>query len=408
MSRAAAEALDATDPLAGYRGRFVETDPALVYLDGNSLGRLPCTTVERLRDVVERQWGDRLVRSWAEEWLDLPARVGDVIAVELLGARAGEVVVTDSTTVNLYKLAVAALDARPGRRTIVTDRDNFPTDRYVFEGLAARHGVEVRWIDADPIEGPQPDDVAAVIDDDVAMVSLSHVAYRTAAIADLPAITALAHEAGALALWDLSHSGGSVPVGLAAADVDLAVGCTYKYMNGGPGAPAYLYVCHDLHEQLSSPIQGWWAQREMFAMMRPFDAHTDARRFLAGTASVLGLVAVEEGVRMLAAAGLDALRAKGMALTSYAVERFDADLAPLGFTLGSPRSPERRGSHVSVSHPDAEALSAELAAAGVLPDFRYPDGIRLGLAPLTTRFTDVHDAMAVLADLARRRRPPPA
>ncbi len=399
-ARATAEALDAADPLASFRDRFVLPDPGLVYLDGNSLGRLPRSTAARLAAVVEQQWGDRLIRSWTEGWLDLPARVGDLIGTALLGAGPGQTVVSDSTTVNLYKLAAAALDARPGRRVVVTDRDNFPTDRYVLEGIVAARGLELRWIEADTVDGPQPADVAAVLDDDVALVSLSHVAYRSAAIADLPAITALAHDAGALVLWDLCHSGGSVPVDLDAGGADLAVGCTYKYLNGGPGAPAYLYVAHALQRELRSPIQGWWAQDDMFAMQRPFTPLPDARRFLTGTAPVLGLVAAEEGVRLLAEAGLDGLRAKSMALTAYAIELIDAWLVPFGFGLGSPRAAARRGSHVTVTHPGAAPLCDALVAAGVIPDFRPPDGIRLGLAALTTRFTDVHDGIAALRDLA--------
>jgi kynureninase len=394
-----AEALDRADPLAAFRERFVEPDPGLIYLDGNSLGRLPKATADRLAHVVQHGWGDRLIRSWDEGWLDLPQQVGDLIGVELLGARAGEVVVGDSTTVNLYKLVAAALDARPRRHVVVTDRENFPTDRYVLEGLAARGDIEIRWLDSDPVAGPQPADVEAALGDDVALVTLSHVAYRTAALADLPAITALAHAAGALTLWDLSHSGGSVPVDLAVANADLAVGCTYKYMNSGPGSPAYLYVRRDLIEQLNSPIAGWWAQRDMFAMMRPFDPQPDIRRFLAGTAPVLAIVAVEEGARVLAEAGISALRTKGQALTTYAVDLLDAWLAPLGFGLASPRDPARRGSHITVAHPDSETLCAALIASGVVPDFRHPDGIRLGMAPLTTRFTDVYHGVAAIRAL---------
>jgi kynureninase len=391
--------LDAADPLSCYRERFVLPDPALIYLDGNSLGRTPTATVERLRHVIDEEWARDLIGSWSH-WVDLPGTAGDLIGVELLGATPGEVVVSDSTTVNLYKLAMAALDARPGRRVIVTDTENFPTDRYVVEGLAAQRGLEVRWIEPDPVAGPQVSEVEAVLDDDVALVTLSHVAYKSAAIADLPAITALTHEDGALVLWDLSHSGGSVPVGLAAAGVDLAVGCTYKYMNGGPGAPAYLYVRADLQDELRSPIWGWWAQRDMFEMGPSYEPQPDVRRFLGGTAPVLQLVAVEEGARLLAEAGIDALRSKGEALTDYAVALFDAWLAPLGFELGSPRPSLLRGSHVSLRHAAAEDLCERLIERGVVPDFRRPDSIRLGMAPLTTRFVDVYDALARLGEVA--------
>jgi kynureninase len=384
-----AAALDAADPLASFRARFAPGDPALVYLDGNSLGRLPLSTIERLREVVTREWGSELIRGWSH-WMDLPRRVGDRIAEGVLGARAGEVIVSDSTTVNFYKLAAAALAARPGRRTIVTDRDNFPTDRYVLEGLAAARGLSIRWLDADPVAGPTPADVARVLDGDTALVTLTHVNYRSAAIADLPAITALAHEAGALALWDLSHSAGAVPVDLEASGADLAVGCTYKYLNGGPGAPAYLYVREALQGELRSPIWGWLGRRDPFAMEQGYEPAPGMGGWLAGTPAVLALAAVEEGVALVAEAGIERLRAKGIALTSYAIELHDAWLAPLGFRLGSPRDAVRRGSHVSICHPEAARLCERLLAGGVVPDFRGPDSIRFGMSALTTSFADVY------------------
>ncbi|HYT29883.1 MAG TPA: kynureninase [Actinomycetota bacterium] len=392
--------LDEADELAGYRDRFVVSDPSPIYFDGNSLGRLPKATLERLGRVAADGWGDRLIRSWDEEWIDLPTRVGDAIGTGLVGARPGEVLVSDSTTVNLYKLLVAALDARPGRTAVVTDRDNFPTDRYVLEGVAAARGLTIRWIDADPVEGPQAEDVAAALDDDVALVTLSHVAYRTSAIADLREITRLSHACGAFVLWDLCHTVGSVPVDLTADGVDLAVGCTYKYVNGGPGAPAFLYVRRELQRELRQPIWGWWGRRDMFEMAQGYRPVDDIRSYLAGTPPVLSLVGVDEGVKLLVEAGMDRLRAKAVALTSYAVELFDAWLAARGFALGSPRDPSRRGSHVLVQHPDATRLCGSLIERGVIPDLRQPNGIRVGLAPITTRFVDVHDGLRALADLA--------
>jgi kynureninase len=398
--RRRAEGLDAADGLAGFRDRFVIADPAVVYLDGNSLGRLPKAAADRVHDVLDRDWGDRLVRAWDEGWMDLPARVGDLIGTRLLAARPGEVIVGDSTTVNFYKLCVAAVDARPGRRVIVTDRDNFPTDRYVAEGVAAARGMELRWIGGNPVEGPQPADVAAALDDGVALVTLSHVAYRTAAIADMAAITSLAHEAGALTLWDLSHAAGSVPVDLTATGADLAVGCTYKYLNGGPGAPAFLYVRSELQRELRQPIWGWLGRREPFEMAQGFDPAAGLGAFLSGTPPILSLAAIEEGVRMIAEAGMERLRAKGIALTGYAIELFDARLAPLGFSLGCPRDPARRGSHVLFRHERARELYEAMLRKHVVADFREPGGIRVGLAPLTTRFADVHDGLAILAELA--------
>ena len=235
-------ALDAADPLAGYRDRFVIPDDDLVYLDGNSLGRTPLATVQRVTEVLAGEWAGNLIRSWDDHWIELPTRLGDLIGTGLLGARPGEVLVCDNTTVNLYKLVQAAVAARPGRRVVITDRDNFPTDRYVLEGVAADRGLVIRWISDAGVDGPRPEHVADLIDEDVALVTLSHVAYQSAAIADMAAITEIAHEAGALTLWDVCHSAGAIPVDLTAAGADLAVGCTYKYLNGGPGAPAFLYV----------------------------------------------------------------------------------------------------------------------------------------------------------------------
>jgi kynureninase len=395
-------ALDAADPLAPFRQRFVIPDPDLVYLDGNSLGRPPLAALGRLARVAAEEWAGQLIRGW-DHWLDGPRRVGDLLGTGLLGAQPNEVVICDSTTVDFYRLASAALDARPGRGFIVTDRANFPTDRYVLEGLARDRGREIAWLDPDPVDGPTAAGVAAVLaahDGDVALVTLSHVNYRSAAIADLPAITALAHDAGALVLWDLSHSAGSVPVGLTEHGVDLAVGCTYKYLNGGPGAPAYLYIRSGLQAELRNPIQGWFGQADQFEMGQGFRPAAGIGGWLTGTPGVLGLAAAEEGIRVSAEAGIESIRAKGIALTEYAIALHDAWLAPLGFTLGSPRDARRRGSHVSVRRADARDLTRLMIAAGVLPDFRAPDSIRLGLSPLTTSFGDVARGMAILADLA--------
>ena len=396
-----AAALDAADPLAAFRDRFVIADPGLVYLDGNSLGRLPKATAERVGRVVADEWGSELIRAW-DHWLDDPARVGDLIA-PLVGAADGEVIVSDSTTVNFYKLAVAAFEARPGRRVVVTDRDNFPTDRYVLEGLARTRDLEIEWIEPDPIEGPSPDDVAAALarhPGDVALVTLTHVNYRSAAIADMSAISALAHDAGALVLWDLSHSAGSVEERLDSGGADLAVGCTYKFLCGGPGAPAWLFVRRDLQAALHNPIQGWFGQRDQFAMAQGYDPAPGIGQWLTGTPGMLALAAVEEGVRIVAEAGIDRIRAKGIALTAFAIELLDERLAPLGHSLGSPRDSTRRGGHVAIRHPDAKRLTKELIANGVVPDFREPDSIRFGMSPLTTTFSEVARGVEQLARLA--------
>jgi kynureninase len=384
VRRDEAAALDAADPLAGFRERFVNTDPQRIYLDGNSLGRLPVATRDRLRDLVD-EWGDRLVSGWPH-WIDAPARVGDLLAEGVLGAGPGEVIVSDSTTVNLYKLCAAALDLGAG--ALVTDTGNFPTDRYVLEGLAAQRGAELRIVD----------DVEAALPG-AAVVVLSHVDYRSGEIAEMEQLTALAREHGSRLVWDLSHSAGAVPVELRAAGVELAVGCTYKYLNAGPGAPAYLYVARELQGQLRSPIQGWFGQRDQFAMERPYDPVEGIGRFLAGTPPILDLAAVEEGVRLTEEAGIGPLREKSVALCELIVALHDHWLQPLGFSLGSPRDSERRGSHVSIRHPDGWQICQALLQAEVIPDFREPDFIRLGVAPLYTRYVDIWDALDRLRSL---------
>jgi kynureninase len=391
VNRADAEALDHADPLASFRDRFVIDDERTIYADGNSLSRLPRRTSERIAEVVD-EWGSRLVTAWPD-WIELPERVGDVLA-QILGAREGEVLVCDSTTVNLYKLAAAARATNAG--VLVTDAANFPTDRYVLEGLG-----ELVLFDSDPIDGPTVEDVARACDGrEVALVCLSQVAYRSGALADVRAITESAHAAGALVLWDLSHSAGVVPAELEGSGVDLAVGCTYKYLNAGPGSPAFLYVRRDLQDELRSPIWGWFGQREQFAMGPSYDPVDGIARFLAGTPPIVGLAAVEVGTELVAEAGVAALRAKSLALTELVVELFDTRLAPLGFELGSPREPERRGSHVSVRHEDGWRICrALIERADVVPDFRAPDSIRLGLPPLYTRFVDAWDVVDRLARL---------
>jgi kynureninase len=370
-----------------------------IYLDGNSLGRLPLSTVSRLERVIASEWGKSLISSWGKGWMDLPVTVGDRIGAVALGAAPGQVVVGDSTTVCLYKLAVAALDARPERTEIVTDIDNFPTDRYVFEGLAGARGLSVRWLEVDPAAGPTAADVAALIGPRTALVSFSHVSYRSAHIAPMAEITALAHEAGALTLWDLSHTAGAVPVALDDDRADLAVGCTYKYLYGGPGAPAYMYVRSELQERLHQPIWGWLGRRDPFEMEPGFVPAAGIRGWLSGTPPVLGLAAVEEGVRVVGEAGMRPIREKGIALTELAISLADERLARAGVRVASPREAARRGAHVALAHPDARRLCTELGERGVIVDFRAPDVIRMGLSPLTTRFVDVWDAAEVLATL---------
>ena len=397
LTREEAVALDAADPLAGFRERFEITQPERIYLDGNSLGRLPRATRERATGVLD-EWGDRLVSGW-EEWIDMPTRVGDLLAEGVLGARPGEVVVSDSTTVNLFKLCSAALDAYrlSAQGAVVTHRDSFPTDRYVLEGLAEQRGLTLRMID-------RPEDLEPALGDGtVALVVLSHVDYRTGALADMRGLTDVARRYDAHVVWDLCHSAGALPVDLRENSVELAVGCTYKYLNGGPGAPAFLYAAEEVQSRLRSPIQGWFGQRDQFEMDRSYDPVDGIGRFMAGTPGIADLAAVEEGVRVTAEAGIGPLREKSVAQCELIVALHDAWLAPLGFELGSPREAERRGSHVAIRHPEAWPICrALIERAGVIPDFRGPDTIRLGVAPLYTRYVDVWDALDRLRGLVER------
>ena len=382
-------ALDDADPLAPLRERFVGTDSALVYLDGNSLGRPLKVTRERLPRFVEQEWGGRLIRGWDESWFDLPLTLGDELGRVCLGAGPGQVAVGDSTTVLLYKLMRTAAAARPGRTEIVVDRDNFPTDRYLAMGVAAECGLTVRWIDVDTTAGVTVEQVEAVVGEQTAVVALSHVSYRSAWIADVAAVNRVAHDAGALVLWDLCHSVGSVPMELDAWEVDLAAGCTYKYLNGGPGSPAFCYVAGRHLETFTQPIQGWMGNTDPFLMGPDYVPVEGIRRFLSGTPAVLGMLAVEDMVALIDEAGIDAVRKKSEHLTSYAVELTDERLAPYGVTVASPRDPARRGGHVTIHHPRMREVVAELWERDVIPDYRDPGGLRIGLSPLSTSYDEL-------------------
>lgn len=395
--------MDAADPLADLRDRFVIGDEDLIYLDGNSLGRLPAATPEHLARLVRDGWGGQLVRGWPT-WIEWSRRIGDRLAAHALGARPGEVAISDSTSVNLYKLAAAALDAAGDRRTVLVDGGDFPTDRYVLQGLAEARGLRLRELPSDLDQGLDPATLVAALDTDVALVVLSAVSYRSGALLDVAALTAAARRVGAYVLWDLSHAVGSVPIGLTDAGVDLAVGCTYKYLNGGPGAPAFLYVRRELQSRLRQPIWGWFGQRDQFAMGPAYDPTPDLDRFQVGTPPVLGMAALDPALDVLAEAGIERVRAKGIALTELIVTLADAWLAPYGFTVASPRDPHRRGSHVSLHHPGALRISRALAEQGrVVGDYRAPDRLRLGPAPLYTRFVDVWDALDRLREITESR-----
>lgn len=402
MSQPTATQLDQADPLEAHRDRFVGAASPLVYFDGNSLGRPLAVTGPRLAAFVDQEWGGRLIRGWDESWLDLPLRIGDDLGRFVLGAAPGQCIVGDSTTVLLYKMIRAAVAARPGRTEIVIDRDNFPTDRYVAQGVADECGLTLRWIDVDTTAGVTPDLLAAAVGPATAVVVLSHVAYRSAWLADAPTLTRIAHDAGALVLWDLCHSAGAVPVELDAWDVDIAVGCSYKYLNGGPGAPAFVHVAARLHDELTQPIPGWIGARDPFAMGPAYEPANGIRRFLSGTPPILGMLALQDMVELVGEVGLAAVRAKSIALTGYAVDLADEILAPAGVTLTSPRDPARRGGHVTLDHPRMREATAALWAQDVIPDFRQPQGLRLGLSPLSTSFDEVRRGVEAVRDVLDR------
>ncbi|WP_447644145.1 kynureninase [Nocardioides zeae] len=401
---AEAAALDAADPLAEHRSAFVLPEGVVAYLDGNSLGRPLASTAERLRTFVDTEWGERLIRSWDERWMTRPTELGDLIGRAALGAAPGQTVVADSTTVLLYKLARAGVAARPGRTEIVADSENFPTDRFVLEGIAGELGLTLRWIRPDPASGVTLAEVEAVVGERTALVALSHVAYKSAYVADLPAITAAVHRAGALVLWDLSHSVGSVEVDLDAAGVDLAAGCTYKYLNGGPGAPAFAYVNAAVQDEVTQPIAGWMGHADPFAMGEGYEPARGIRRFISGTPPILGMLPLEDMARLVEQVGIRSVRAKSMDLTAFALRIADDALAPLGVSVASPRDPERRGGHVTLEHPAMAAVVAELWRRGVVPDFRPPMGLRAGMSPLSTSFTEVAVALAHVAELLQEER----
>ena len=392
--------LDDADPLRGYRDRFVESPGLVAYLDGNSLGRPLTASLDRVAAFLRDEWGGRLIRGWDEGWMQLPLHIGDELGRVALGAAAAQVAIADSTTVSLYKLVRAALDARPGRTEIVIDRDNFPTDRYIVEGIAADRGLTVRWVDTPLDGGVTPELLEPVLGPATALLLFSSVAYRSAWLADIPAITALAHDAGALVLWDLSHSVGVVPTPLDEWGVDLAVGCGYKYLNGGPGAPAFLYVRESLQGELRQPIQGWLGSARPFEMGQGFEPAAGIRAFLSGTPPMVGMQAMRDMIALIDDAGLGAVRSKSVALTSFAVDLVD-ELLP-DARLASPRDAARRGGHITIDHPRFAELMPLLWEQGIIPDFRRPDGIRLGLSPLSTSFAEVEAGVRAIAALLGR------
>jgi kynureninase len=397
--------LDAADELRSYRDRFFgtggpghEADAGrpgmpLAYFDGNSLGRPALASIDRIESFLRQEWGTRLIRSWDEEWMRLPFELGDKIGRAALGAAPGQTFVADSTSVILFKLARAAIDGQlardPKRTEIIADSDNFPTDRFLLEGIAAERGLTLRWIDSDPESGVTVDQVRSASSERTALVLLSHVAYRSGFLADGPGITAAAHDTGAMILWDLSHSVGSVPVELDAWGADFAAGCTYKYLCGGPGSPAFGYVAARHLDSVDQPIHGWMGAADIFSMGPRYEPGPGIVKFITGTPPVLGMLAMEPVIDMIAEVGIARVRAKSIALTELVLAFADERLEPLGVRVASPRASDSRGGHVTLAHPLMRDVTAKLWVHDVIPDYRDPGGLRIGLSPLTTSFAEV-------------------
>jgi kynureninase len=404
MQRSEAVQLDEQDPLREYRNKFVITDPHTCYLDGNSLGRLPHATVKAINDFLTQEWGPEVVTGWGH-WVDEAQSAGDLIGRSSLGAAAGQVLACDTTSVNFYQLASAAIKARPNRKTIIIDAANFPTDRYIMQGLAQEHGLKLVVIDN---ENPKiathelitPEVLTPYLNDDVALVSLEVVQYRSGARQDIKALTDLVRSHGALLLWDAAHAVGSVEMNFDENGVDLAVGCTYKYGNSGPGAPAWLYVAKRLQNELRVPIQGWFAQRDQFAMGAIFEKDESIRGFQIASPSLIGLRCIKTAFEMIEEAGIAAIEMKAARGTQMMIELFDLWLKPLGFELNTPRDSKQRGGHISLVHPDAERIAVALREfADVIPDYRVPNSIRVAISPLATSYVEVYDGFERLRDL---------
>jgi kynureninase len=402
-SRDFALQLDSDDKLASFREAFVIPDPSLVYFDGNSLGMMPKAAQEKSRQIVNEQWGKDMIRGWNKGWWEAPSRVGDKIG-QLIGAAAGQTLVGDTVSVNLFKLATSALTLQPNKTRIITDTFNFPSDLYILQGIdnllspspsgrgdGGEGKYEIIRIGASDNDiTPDLAALEAAIDENTALVTLSHVVFKSGYMYDMQRITDLAHAKGALVLWDLSHSVGSVPVHLDDSNADFAIGCTYKYLNGGPGAPAFLYVNKNIQEKLSSPIWGWWGQKNPFDFDLDYTPAPGAQRFLVGTQPMISLLTMEAALEPLLQAGMDALREKSILMTNYASFLTESWLVPFGFSLGSPLDSAMRGSHISIRHSEGYRINrALIEEMNVIPDFRAPDNLRLGFAPLYLSFADV-------------------
>ena len=396
--------LDKSDPLAHFKSQFVISDPEMCYLDGNSLGRLPKATITAINDFMTNEWGPEVVTGWSH-WVDEAQPTGDLLGEAALGAAAGQVLVCDTTSVNFYQLCLAAIHARPGRKTIITDSANFPTDRYILDGIAKQFGLNLVIINnEDPViaqhERITTEVLAPYLNNDVALVSLEVIQYRSGARTDLKSITDQVRAIGALVVWDASHAVGAIELNLDANGVDLCVGCTYKYGNSGPGSPAWLYVSKRVQSELQVPIQGWFAQDAQFEMGPLFERSQTIRGFQIASPSLMGIRCVKTAFSMIKEAGIDAIAHKAAVGTQMMIDLYDAWLSPLGMELNTSRDPKERGGHISLVHPDAAQICVALRTiANVIPDYRTPNSIRLAISPLPTSYVEVWDGFARMRDL---------
>jgi kynureninase len=400
--------LDQNDPLAGYRSKFVITDPNLCYLDGNSLGRLPHATVKAVSDFLSQEWGNEVVTGWSH-WIDEAQVAGDLLGRAVLGAGPGQVLVCDTTSVNFYQLCVAAIKARPGRKTVITDAANFPTDRYILKGIAEQFGLKLIIIDnEDPAIAENELITAELLEkymsEDVAMVTFEVIQYRSGARTDIQSVTDLARSYGALVVWDASHAAGAIEMNFDACGVDLAVGCTYKYGNSGPGSPAWLYVNKKIQKELQVPILGWFGNEDQFGMGPDFVKAEGIRGFQIASPSIIGIRGVQVAFAMIEEAGINAIASKAAIGTQMMIDLYDEWLAPLGYTLLTSRNPKERGGHISIGHPEAARICVALRKfANVIPDYRTPNAIRLAIAPLPTSYVEVWDGFQRIRDLTQTR-----
>ena len=414
-TRATIEHLDKNDPLKSYPDKFFRPDPELCYLDGNSLGRPPKETIEKMSQFLTEEWGTKLVDGWAD-WIDNAQTAGDLLGRSILGVEAGQTLVCDTTSVNFYQLCVAAIRHQPDRKTIIVDSSNFPTDRYIIQGIADQFGLKLVTLDTDGSGGPgavafrsefeviEPEELEKHLSEDVALLTLQAVNYRSGARQPILEINKMAQKHGVLVIWDCSHAGGSVQLDFDKNQIDLAVGCTYKYGNSGPGSPAWLFVRKNLQQKLNVPIQGWFAQEDQFEMGPVFEPAKTIRKFQIASPPIAGIRAVEVSYSMIEEAGIENIERKAAVGTQIMIELFDSWLEPLGFELGTPREWERRGGHVIITHPDAKQIAQALRVISkVIPDYREPNSIRLSISPLTNTYADVFDGFRKLRDLVTSR-----